>query len=144
MKPLRNSVSKRILGLHVYTSRSVGVSSYIWLLCWWYLIGQKWSWSIKWDQELSLLNFAMKDMGEATFVIGIEIFRDISVGSLRLSHNAYIDKVFERYCMIMCSSTIIPMQTFCKCMKRIMLQNNMCLPWLSLFARLAKTITMTK
>ena len=52
----------------------------------------------------------MKDMVDATFVIGIEFFRDISLGSLRLSHNAYIDKVLERYDMIMCYSSIVPMQ----------------------------------
>ena len=59
-------------------------------------------------------NFAMKDMGKVTFVIGIEIFRDISLGILRLSHNTYVDKILERYGMIMCSSSIVPMQKYDK------------------------------
>ena len=37
--------------------------------------------------------FEMKDMGEASFVIGIEIFRDRSQGILGLSQKSYIDKV---------------------------------------------------
>ena len=41
-------------------------------------------------------NFEMKDMGEAYYVIGIEIFRDRSQGLLGLSQNAYINKVLER------------------------------------------------
>ena len=38
-------------------------------------------------------NFEMKDMGEASYVIGIEIFRDRSQGILGLSQKAYINKV---------------------------------------------------
>ena len=52
----------------------------------------------------------MKDMDEATSVIEIEIFRDRSLESLELSQKAYIYKVLERYGMIMCSSSIVPMQ----------------------------------
>lgn len=52
----------------------------------------------------------MKEMGEATPVIGIEIFHDITLWSLDLSQKAYIDKVLERYGMIMRSSSIVPMQ----------------------------------
>ncbi|GKC76251.1 retrovirus-related pol polyprotein from transposon TNT 1-94 [Tanacetum coccineum] len=37
-------------------------------------------------------NFEMKDMGEASYVIGILIFRDVSKGLLGLSQKAYIDK----------------------------------------------------
>ena len=36
-------------------------------------------------------NFEMKDMGEATYVIGIEIFRDCSRCLLGLSQNRYIE-----------------------------------------------------
>jgi len=35
-------------------------------------------------------NFEMKDMGEASYVIGIEIFHDRSQGLLGLSQKAYI------------------------------------------------------
>ncbi|KAG7564376.1 Ribonuclease H-like superfamily [Arabidopsis suecica] len=54
-------------------------------------------------------NFEMKDMREASYVIGIEIFRDRSLGILGLSQKAYIDKVLERYGMMTCSSSIVPM-----------------------------------
>ena len=40
-------------------------------------------------------NFEMKDMGEAYYVIGIEIFRNRSQGLLGLSQKAYINKVLE-------------------------------------------------
>ena len=41
-------------------------------------------------------NFEMKDMGEASFVIGISIFRDRSKGMLGLSQKDYIEKKFLR------------------------------------------------
>ena len=44
-------------------------------------------------------NFAMKDLGSASFVLGIQIFRDRSRGILGLSQKAYIDKVLKRYGM---------------------------------------------
>ena len=44
-------------------------------------------------------NFEMKDMGEASYVIGIETFRDRSQGLLRLSQKGYINKILERYRM---------------------------------------------
>ena len=37
-------------------------------------------------------NFEMKDMGEASYVIGIEIFQNRSQELLGLSHKAYIKK----------------------------------------------------
>ena len=40
-------------------------------------------------------NIEMKDMGEASYVIGIEIFWDRSQGILGLSQKAYINKVLE-------------------------------------------------
>ena len=42
-------------------------------------------------------NFEMKDMDEATYVIGIETFRDRSHGILELSQKAYIERVLERF-----------------------------------------------
>ena len=45
------------------------------------------------------MNFEMKDMGEASYVIGIEIFRDRSQGLLGLSQKAYINKVLGRFRM---------------------------------------------
>ena len=55
-------------------------------------------------------NFEMKDMGEASYVIGIEIFRDRSQGLLGLSQKAYINKVLERFKMDKCSSSVVPIQ----------------------------------
>jgi len=49
-------------------------------------------------------------MGEAYYVIGIEIFRDRSQGLLGLSQNAYINKVLERFRMDKCSTSPVPIQ----------------------------------
>ena len=46
--------------------------------------------------------FDMKDLGEASFVLGIEIHRDRSRGVLGLSQRAYIDRVLERFNMQNC------------------------------------------
>ena len=53
-------------------------------------------------------NFHMVDMGEANYVIGIEIFRDRFRGMLGLSQKGYIDRVLERFNMQSCSSGIAP------------------------------------
>jgi hypothetical protein len=53
-------------------------------------------------------NFEMKDMGEAHYVIGIEIIRDRSYGLLGLSQKAYIEKVLERFNMDKCSASVAP------------------------------------
>ncbi|XP_022846239.1 uncharacterized protein LOC111368978 [Olea europaea var. sylvestris] len=52
-------------------------------------------------------NFEMKDMGETTYVIGIEIFHDRSQGLLRLSQKVYINKVIERFNMKNCSASVV-------------------------------------
>ncbi|RDX79943.1 hypothetical protein CR513_39572, partial [Mucuna pruriens] len=44
-------------------------------------------------------NFEMKDLGEASFVLGIQILRNRSQGILRLSQENYISKVLERFDM---------------------------------------------
>lgn len=54
-------------------------------------------------------NFDMKDMGEASYVIGIEIHRDRAGKSLSLSQKAYINKVLERFGMQNCSSISAPL-----------------------------------
>jgi Reverse transcriptase (RNA-dependent DNA polymerase) len=43
--------------------------------------------------------FDMKDLGEASYVIGIEIYRDRSRGILGLSQKAYIKKILKHYNM---------------------------------------------
>jgi hypothetical protein len=53
-------------------------------------------------------NFEMKDLGEASYVIGIEIHRDRNQRILKLSQKAYIEKVLERFGMKNCSTSIAP------------------------------------
>lgn len=48
-------------------------------------------------------NFEMKDMGEAAYVLGIEIHRDRSKGMLGLSQKSYISKILERFGMKNCT-----------------------------------------
>lgn len=55
-------------------------------------------------------NFDMKDMGEASYIIGIKIHRDRSRGILGLSQEAYINKVLERFRMKDCSPSEAPIQ----------------------------------
>ena len=53
-------------------------------------------------------NFDMKDMGEASYVIGIKIHRDRSRCILGLSQEIYINKVLERFRMKDCSRSVAP------------------------------------
>ena len=47
--------------------------------------------------------FDMKDLGNASFMLGIQIYRDRSKGILGLSQKAYIDKVLSRFSMSNCA-----------------------------------------
>ena len=47
--------------------------------------------------------FDMKDLGDASSVLGIQIYRDRPRGILRLSQKAYIDKVLSRFGMSNCA-----------------------------------------
>jgi hypothetical protein len=53
-------------------------------------------------------NFDMKDMGEASYVIGIKIHRDRTRGVLGLSQETYINKILERFRMKNCSPSVAP------------------------------------
>ena len=53
-------------------------------------------------------NFDMKDLGEASFVLGIEIHRNRSCRLLGLSQRAYVDRVLERFNMQLCKPGIAP------------------------------------
>ena len=53
-------------------------------------------------------NFDMKDMGDASYVIGIKIHRDRSRGILGLSYETYINKTLERFRMKDCSPSVAP------------------------------------
>jgi Reverse transcriptase (RNA-dependent DNA polymerase) len=43
--------------------------------------------------------FSMKDLGEATYILGIQIFRERSKRLIGLSQSTYIGKVLERFNM---------------------------------------------
>jgi hypothetical protein len=53
-------------------------------------------------------NFDMKDLGEASFVLGIEIHRDRRNRVLGLSQKAYIEKVLKKFSMHACSPSPTP------------------------------------
>ncbi|GKB00233.1 retrotransposon protein, putative, ty1-copia subclass [Tanacetum coccineum] len=54
--------------------------------------------------------FAMKDLGEAAFILGIKIYRDRSKRLIGLGQNAYMDKILKRYRMDNSKRGHIPMQ----------------------------------
>nr|GFA36969.1 retrotransposon protein, putative, Ty1-copia subclass [Tanacetum cinerariifolium] len=54
--------------------------------------------------------FAMKDLGEATYILGIKIYRDRSKRLIGLCQSAYIEKILKRYCMENSKRRSIPMQ----------------------------------
>ncbi|GJW42202.1 retrotransposon protein, putative, ty1-copia subclass [Tanacetum coccineum] len=54
--------------------------------------------------------FAMKDLGEATFILGIKIYRDRSKRLIGLSQSDYMDKILKRYRMDYSKHGHIPMQ----------------------------------
>ncbi|GJV53933.1 retrotransposon protein, putative, ty1-copia subclass, partial [Tanacetum coccineum] len=54
--------------------------------------------------------FAIKDLGEAAFILGIRIYRDRSKRLIGLSQNAYMDKILKRYKMDNSKRGHIPMQ----------------------------------
>nr|GEX45757.1 hypothetical protein [Tanacetum cinerariifolium] len=54
--------------------------------------------------------FAMKDLGEASFILGIKIYRDRSKQLIGLGQNVYMDKILKRYKMNNSKRGHIPMQ----------------------------------
>nr|GEX05754.1 retrotransposon protein, putative, Ty1-copia subclass [Tanacetum cinerariifolium] len=54
--------------------------------------------------------FAMKDLGEAAFTLGIKIYTDRSKRLIGLGQNAYMDKILKRYKMDNSKRGYIPMQ----------------------------------
>ena len=55
-------------------------------------------------------NFDMKDLGDVSYVLGIEIHRDRAQGVLGLSQKAYIKKMLKRYNMDKCNTSPVPIQ----------------------------------
>nr|GFB35800.1 hypothetical protein [Tanacetum cinerariifolium] len=54
--------------------------------------------------------FAVKDLGEAAYILGIKIYRDRSKRLIGLCQSAYIEKILKRYCMENSKRGSIPMQ----------------------------------
>ena len=56
-------------------------------------------------KQLLLSHFDMKDLGEAFYVLGIQILYDRPSGILRLSQQKYIESILKRFNMQSCSSS---------------------------------------
>src|ERR1041384_1393635 len=54
-------------------------------------------------------SFSMKDMGEAAYVLGIQIYRDRSKRLIALSQSTYLDKVLKRFIMENAKKGNLPM-----------------------------------
>ncbi|GJT22377.1 retrotransposon protein, putative, ty1-copia subclass [Tanacetum coccineum] len=54
--------------------------------------------------------FAMKDLREAAYILGIKIYRDRSKWLIGLCQSAYIEKILKRYFMEISKRETIPMQ----------------------------------
>ncbi|GJZ67805.1 retrotransposon protein, putative, ty1-copia subclass [Tanacetum coccineum] len=54
--------------------------------------------------------FAMKDLGEAAYILGIKIYRDRSKQLIGLCQSAYIEKILKRFFMENSKRRSIPMQ----------------------------------
>nr|GEY08709.1 retrotransposon protein, putative, Ty1-copia subclass [Tanacetum cinerariifolium] len=54
--------------------------------------------------------FAIKDLGEAAYILGIKIYRDRSKRLIGLCQSAYIEKILKQYCMENSKRGSIPMQ----------------------------------
>ena len=90
MKKSKSLVLFKISMSHVYIAKLVGVM--LLSLSYMLIIGK----DIPMLQDVkSHLGkcFAMKDLGEAAFILGIKIYRDRSKRLIGLSQSAYIDKV---------------------------------------------------
>ena len=53
-------------------------------------------------------NFSMKELGEASYVLGIKLYRDRQRKLIGLSQSTYIDKILERYNFGNCKTANIP------------------------------------
>ena len=54
-------------------------------------------------------NFSMKDLTEATYILGIKIYKDRTKRLLGLSQATYIDKMLKRFSMEQSKRGYIPM-----------------------------------
>ncbi|MFS7926355.1 putative RNA-directed DNA polymerase [Helianthus anomalus] len=61
-----------------------------------------------------MLEFDMKDLGEARKILGMEIIRDRSLRQLKLTQNSYIKKVLNNYIMSNCKVVKTPIASHFK------------------------------
>ena len=54
-------------------------------------------------KQLLFSHFDMKDLGEASYVLGIQILHDRLSGILRLSQQTYIERILKRFNIQSCS-----------------------------------------
>ncbi|RVW60152.1 Retrovirus-related Pol polyprotein from transposon TNT 1-94 [Vitis vinifera] len=59
-------------------------------------------------KHMLLTHFDMKDLGEASYVLGIKILRDRANEVLKLSQRTYIEKILKKFSMQNCSSSKTP------------------------------------
>ncbi|KAK4403134.1 Retrovirus-related Pol polyprotein from transposon TNT 1-94 [Sesamum angolense] len=62
--------------------------------------------------------FSMKDLGEASYIIGIKIFRDRSKRILGMTQNSYVEKVLKRFKMEHSKRGFLPMRHRVKLSKK--------------------------
>ena len=55
-------------------------------------------------KQLLFSHFDMKDFGEASYVLGIQVLRDKPSGIMGLSQQTYIERILKRFNMQSCSS----------------------------------------
>nr|GFA33743.1 hypothetical protein [Tanacetum cinerariifolium] len=73
-------------------------------------------WNKRFDDEIKNVKtylgkcFAMKDLGEAAYILGIKIYRDRSKRLIGLCQSVYIEKILKQYCMENSKRKSIPMQ----------------------------------
>nr|GEW82950.1 hypothetical protein [Tanacetum cinerariifolium] len=68
------------------------------------------SWNKRFDKEIKKKCFAIKDLGEASFILGIKIYRYRSKRLIGRCQNAYMDKILKRYKMDNSKRGNIPLQ----------------------------------
>ena len=62
-----------------------------------YILESQWDTNVLLETKQMLsCSFDMKDLGEAHYVLGIEILRDRSRGILGLSQKTYIDRILKK------------------------------------------------
>ncbi|KAL0387730.1 UNVERIFIED_CONTAM: Retrovirus-related Pol polyprotein from transposon RE1 [Sesamum radiatum] len=70
------------------------------------------------DKAWLSTQFSMKDLGEASYILRIKIFRDRSKRILRMTQNSYVEKVLKRFKMEHSKQGFLPMRHGVKLSKK--------------------------